>query len=356
MRTLIAVAKILCSWTFLGLVAAVPADAQPLAQEGDWVARDFRFHTGETLQELRIHYTTLGAPTGEPVLVLHGTTQSGQSMLSAAFGGELFWPGQALDASRYYIVLPDAIGHGKSSKPSDGLRTAFPRYDYADMVEAQYRLVTEHLKLPHLRLVLGFSMGGMEAWLLAQKYPDLMDIAVPLASSPSAMSGRNWMLRRLIVDAITNDPGWMGGNYTQQPASARFASVFYGLATNGGSQALYKAAATRERADALLNARLDAPFSADANDVLYQWESSGDYDPSAGLEKIRCTVLAINSADDERNPPELGVMDAQIKRVKQGRAVLIPASEQTAGHGTVFQAKFWKKEVAELLQATPRGQ
>ncbi|KQV85717.1 alpha/beta fold hydrolase [Pelomonas sp. Root1237] len=339
--------------TAFTVLSADAADA-PAVKEGDWVVRDFRFHTGEVLSELRIHYTTVGAPTGEPVLVLHGTTQSGTSMLAAAFAGELFGAGQPLDASRYFIVLPDAIGHGKSSKPSDGLRMAFPKYNYDDLVEAQHRLLTEHLGIRRLRLVLGFSMGGMETWLLAQKYPDMMDAAVPMASLPVEMSGRNWMLRRLIIDSIRNDPDWLNGGYTKQPRSAQFASVFYGLATSGGNQALNKIAPVRAKADELVNSRLAAAYSADANDVLYQWESSRDYNPAAGLERITATLLAINSADDERNPPELGVMERDIKRVKNGRALLIPASDQTAGHGTVFQAKFWKKELMELLQAAPR--
>jgi len=326
----------------------------PQPKEDDWIVRDFRFHTGEVLPELRIHYFTVGAPTGEAVLIMHGTTQSGASMLAPVFGGELFGPGQPLDATRYYVILPDAIGHGKSAKPSDGLRTKFPKYNYDDMVDAQHRLLTEHLGVRHVRLVLGLSMGGMETWIYAQKYPDFMDAAAPMASLPSEMSGRNWMLRRLIIDSIRSDPEWMNGNYSKQPRSAQFASVFYGLATNGGSQALQKAAPTREKADALLNARLGGPFSADANDVLYQWDSSRDYNPSTGLERIQATLLAINSADDERNPPELGLLDREIKRVKNGRILLIPSSEQTAGHGTVFQARFWMKEVGVLLQDAPR--
>jgi homoserine O-acetyltransferase len=348
-------AQVACS---LGLMLAVPpalAADHPAPKEGDWVVRDFRFHTGEVLPELRIHYTTVGAPTGEPVLILHGTTQSGASMLAPAFAGELFGPGQPLDASRYYVILPDAIGHGKSSKPSDGLRTNFPKYNYDDMVDAHYRLLTEHLGVRRVRLVLGNSMGGMKIWILAQKYPGFMDVAVPMASLPMEMSSRNWILRRLIIDSIRNDPEWMNGNYSKQPRSAQFASVFYGLATSGGTQALYKAAPTRDKADQLLNQRLGAPFSADANDVLYQWESSRDYNPSVGLERIQSVLLAINAADDERNPPELGVLDREIKRVKNGRVLLIPASDQTAGHGTTFQARFWKKEVADVLQATPRS-
>ena len=201
--------------------AAAPDDALaadfPDTQRGAWVVRDFRFHTGQVLPELRLHYTTVGKPTGEPVLVLHGTTGSGEGMLSQGFAGQLFGPGQALDASRYYVILPDAIGTGKSSKPSDGLRTAFPKYNYDDMVDAQYRLLREHLGVKHLRLVIGNSMGGMQAWIWAQKYPDMMDIAVPMASLPTEMSGRNWMMRRLLVDAIRNDPGYQGGNYTVSP-------------------------------------------------------------------------------------------------------------------------------------------
>jgi homoserine O-acetyltransferase len=274
-------------------------------------------------------------------------------MLTAAFAGELFGLGQPLDANRYYIILPDAVGHGKSSKPSDGLRMKFPKYNYEDMVGAHYRLLTEHLSVRHLRLVLGNSMGGMETWIFAQKHPDFMDVAVPMASLPAPMSSRNWMLRRLIIDSIRSDPEWMNGNYTSQPHSAQFASVFFGIATSGGTQALYKAAPTREKADQLLDQRLRAAFTADANDVLYQWDSSRDYDPSPGLERIRAVVLAINSADDERNPPELGLLDREIKRVKNGRVLLIPASDQTAGHGTTGQARFWKKELAELLQTAP---
>jgi len=328
--------------------------AQPAPQEGDWVARDFRFNTGETLPEVRIHYRTVGSPKGEPVLVLHGTTGSGLSMLTPGFAGELFGPGQPLDAARYYLILPDAIGHGKSSKPSDGMRTRFPRYSYDDMAELQYRLVTQGLGVHRLRLVIGNSMGGMETWLLAQKYPAFMDIAVPMASLPTAMASRNWILRRLITDSIRNDPEWMNGNYTKQPRSAQFASVFFGFATSGGNQALQKAAPTREQADKLLDQRLAAPFPADANDVLYQWDSSRDFNPSKGLERIEAVLLAINAADDERNPPETGILDREIKRVKNGRVLLIPASEQTAGHGTTGQAKFYKKELGELLQSAPR--
>jgi homoserine O-acetyltransferase len=337
----------------LASAAAIAAD-YPAPHEGNWVVRDFKFHTGEVLPELRLHYRTVGAPSGEPVVVMHGTTQSGAAMLNPNFADELFGPGQPLDASRYYIILPDAIGHGRSSKPSDGLRTKFPRYNYDDMVEAQHRLVTEHLGVRRARLVIGNSMGGMETWIWAQRYPHFMDVAVPMASLPVEMSGRNWMTRRLIIDSIRNDPEWMNGEYTKQPRSTQFASVFFAIATNGGNQALHKAAPTRAKADQLLDARLKAAFTADANDVLYQWDSSRDYNPSPGLERIQAMLLAINSADDERNPPELGLLEREIKRVKNGRALLIPGSENTAGHGTTAQAKFWAKELAQLLQNAPR--
>ena len=337
-------------------LTAMPASAQNAVapKEGTWIVKDFRFHTGEMLPELKLHYTTLGDPKNEAVLVLHGTTGSGTGMLGPVFGGELFGPGQPLDATRYFVILPDVIGHGKSSKPSDGLRAKVPRYNYQDMVDAQYRLLTEHLGIKHLRLVIGNSMGGMETWLWGQRYADYMDTLVPMASLPSEMASRNWILRRLIVDSIRNDPDWNSGNYTKQPRSAQFASVFYNVATNGGNQALLKAAPTREKADQLIDARLKASFPADANDVLYQWDSSRDFNPSAGLEKIQAHLLAINSADDERNPPEVGILQNEIKRVKNGRFVILPASENTAGHGTTGQAKFWKQHLAELLQTAPR--
>ena len=333
-------------------VAAAAAD-YPAPKESSWFVRDFRFHTGETLPEVKVHYTTVGEPGGLPVVIMHGTTGSGTGLLVPSFAGELFGPGQALDAKRYYIILPDAIGHGKSSKPSDGMRAKFPRYNYTDMVDLQHRLVTEHLGLKRARLVMGNSMGGMETWIWASRYPAFMDVAVPMASLPAAMASRNWMLRRLIVDSIRNDPEWKGGDYTVQPKSAQFASVFFGIATNGGNWSYYKAAPTRDKADQFLDARLKGAFPADANDVLYQWDSSRDYDPSAGLEKIEATLMAINSADDERNPVDVGVLDREIKRVKNGRVYLVPGSDQTLGHGTTGQARFWKDALADLLKSAP---
>jgi homoserine O-acetyltransferase len=274
--------------------------------------------------------------------------------LTPAFAGELFGSGQPLDASKYFIILPDAIGTGKSAKPSDGLRTTFPKYNYEDMVGAQYRLVTEGLGIRHLRLVLGNSMGGMHTWLWGERYPDFMDVLVPMASQPTPMAGRNWMLRRMMLETIRSDPEWNNGNYTTQPPSLRLASVFFGIATSGGTLAYQKIAPTREQADKLLDERLAAPLASDANDFLYQWESSRDYDPSAGLERMEAALLAINSADDERNPPETGITERELKRVKNGRLYLIPASEDTRGHATTGMAKFWGQQLQQLLQTAPR--
>jgi homoserine O-acetyltransferase len=333
---------------------AAAAEDYPAPQEGDWTARDFTFHTGEVMPELRLHYTTIGAASGQPVVILHGTGGAGAGLLSPQFAGALFGAGQPLDAGKYFIILPDAIGHGKSSKPSDGLRTKFPQYDYADMVDADVRLIHEGLGIPHLRLVLGISMGGMETWLWGEKYPDSMDVLVPMASQPSAMASRNWMLRRLLLETIRRDPAWDHGNYTTEPPSLRVASVFFNIATNGGTLAYQKIAPTRAAADKLVDDRLAAPFAADANDFLYQWGASGDYDPAPGLERIQAALLAINSADDERNPPESGIMERELKRVKNGRLYLISASDETSGHGTVAIARFYAEPLRELLQTAPR--
>jgi homoserine O-acetyltransferase len=336
------------------IVSFAHAQGYPAPKEGTWVARDFRFHTGEVMPELRLHYRTIGDSSGEPVVVLHGTGGSGASMLTPAFAGELFAPGQPLDATRYFIVLPDAVGHGKSSKPSDGMRAKFPRYNYDDMVLAQYRLLTEGLGIRHVRLIIGNSMGGMHTWIWGATYPDFMDALVPMASQPTEMSSRNWMMRRMIIDAIRNDPEWKGGDYTTQPTAFRTANVFFAIATNGGTLAYQRQAPTRELADKLLEQRMAAATKADANDFLYQWDSSRDYNPAAGLDRIKATLLAVNAADDERNPPETGIMERELKRVKNGKLYLIPASEETRGHGTTGMAKFYKQQLKELLQSAPK--
>ena len=338
------------------MLVAMAATAQTFVapKEGVYIVKDFKFHTGEVMPELRMHYTTVGDPRGEPVLVMHGTTGSGSGMLNPAYGGQLFGAGQPLDASKYFIILPDSVGTGKSSKPSDGLKAAFPRYNYNDTVDAQYRLITEHFGIKRLRLVTGNSMGGMQTWVWGTRYPDMMDAILPMASQPTAMSSRNWMMRRLIVDSIRNDPEWMGGNYTTQPRSAAFSSVYFGVATNGGDQALAKAAPTAAAANRLLDARLTAPYTGDANNHLYQWDSSRDYDPSPDIEKIRAAVLVVNSADDERNPPHTGLMDAALKRIPGARYHLIPGSADTAGHGTTGQARFYKDQLAAFLASVPK--
>ena len=348
---------LIATWFFVSLIGtALPALGAdyPEPRQGDWVARDFRFHSGEVLPELKLHYRTIGAPTGEPVLLLHGTAGSGANLLTQEFAGELFGPGQPLDANRYYIILPDALGTGQSTRPSDGLRAKFPRYNYDDMVLAHYRLVTEGLGIKHLRLVMGNSMGGMQAWVWATRYPQFMDALVPMACLPVAMSGRNWMLRRMLTQSIRNDPEWNNGNYTAQPRAIQSHLLYFNLATNGGNQALSKQAPDFAKGDEIIARQLAAPFRGDANDVLYQWESSADYDPAPGLERIEAAVVAINSADDERNPPELGVMDREIKRIRNARYVLIPASSDTRGHGTTGLARLYKQHLADLLQQTPR--
>jgi homoserine O-acetyltransferase/O-succinyltransferase len=338
---------------FALMSCAASAADYPSPKQGDFIARDFKFHGGELMKELRLHYTTIGEPTGQPVLVLHGTSGSAASMLTPAFAGELFGAGQPLDAAKYFIIIPDGIGHGKSSKPSDGMKTAFPNYDYDDMVEAQFRLVKEGLGVKHLRLVIGNSMGGMHAWLWAEKYPDMMDIVVPMASQPTAMAARNWILRRMMIETIRNNPDYNNGNYASQPRMMKYAVAAYGFASSGGTLAYQKDAPTAEKADRMIDERLAAPVTTDANDFIYQWQASHDYDASARLSKIEATLLAINSADDERNPPETGVTVEAIKQIRNGRLSLIPASVETRGHGTTGSAKFYKQQLEELLRSAP---
>jgi homoserine O-acetyltransferase len=334
-------------------VTAMAAD-YPAPKQGDWIAKDFRFHTGETLSELKLHYTTIGEPTGQPVLVLHGSGGSAAAMLTPTFAGELFGPGQPLDAAKYYIIIPDSIGHGQSSKPSDGMKTAFPKYDYADLVDAQHRLVTEGLRLRHLRLVIGNSMGGMHTWLWGVRYPQFMDAVVPMASQPTEMAARNWLLRRTMLETIRNDPDYKGGNYESQPRIMKYAIAAYRFASAGGTLGYQTLAPTAAKADRLVDEQLAMPVPADANDFIYQWEASHDYNPSGELEKIEATVLAINAADDERNPPETGVTAAALKRIKNASLYLIPASTETRGHLTTGNAKFYAEPLRQLLQTAPQ--
>ena len=334
-------------------VTAMAAD-YPAPKEGDWIAKDFKFHTGEVMPELKLHYTTVGEPSGRPVLVLHGSGGSAASMLTPTFAGELFGSGKPLDASKYYIIIPDGIGHGKSSKPSDGMKTAFPKYDYEDMVDAQHRLVNEGLAIKHLRLVIGNSMGGMHTWVWGVRYPSFMDALVPMASQPTEMAARNWMLRRTMLDTIRADPDYKDGNYTSQPRMMKYAIAAYRFASAGGTLGYQTLAPTAAKADRLIDEQLAMAVPSDANDFIYQWDASHDYNPSAGMEKIEATLLAINAADDERNPPETGVMAAAIKRIKNGRLYLIPASTETRGHLTTGNAAFYAEQLRELLQSAPQ--
>ncbi len=330
---------------------ACAADALPLTvKSGDWVVPEFQFSNGAKLKDVRLHYRTIGDPKNPAVLVLHGTAGDGARFLTKRFAGKMFLEGQPLDASKYFLILPDALGSGQSTKPSDGLKGKFPVYDYDDMVRAQYRLVTEGLGIKHLKLVIGHSMGGMHTWMWAEKYPGFMDAAVPMAALPSAMSSRNWLMRRMITDAIRNDPDWKNGEYTEQPQKFRYINTFFVIATNGGSIAWQKRAPTREAADKELEKRLAKQTKLDANDFLYQWQSSWNYDPAPMLGNIKAPVLAILAADDERNPHETGLMQKAVSSLPNGQLCLIPASEKTSGHGTTMTADHWKEAFAAFFR------
>lgn len=344
------------------LATAIARAAQtPVPIEDDFVLRDFHFAAGESLPELKIHYRTLGQPQRDAsgrvtnaVLILHSTSSEGSQFLRPEFAGELYGRGQPLDLEKYYVVMRDGIGHGKSSKPSDGLRAKFPRYGYRDMVEADYRLLTEGLRITHLRLVMGTSMGGMQTWLWGELHPQFMDALLPLASLPGQISGRNRAWRRLLTENIRSDPEWNDGNYTTPPRSMRVAAgLLYFMA---GNPALRQAetptlAGTDQAVDKFIAEYLK---NNDTNDLLYAVEASNDYDPAPNLEKIQAALVAVNSADDLINPPELGVLEREIKRVPGARAVVIPFGPETRGHGTHTFAKLWKNELAALLRDAPR--
>ena len=345
----------------LAFSSALHAANYPAPAEGDFVARDFRFASGETLAELRVHYRTLGKPVKNDkgivrnaVLIMHGTTGSGAQFIRPEFAGQLFGKDQPLDATKFFIVLPDGIGHGKSSKPSDGLHAKFPRYGYRDMVEAQFRLLTDGLGVNHARLVMGTSMGGMHTWLWGESHPDFMDALMPLASLPTQISGRNRAWRRMIIDAIRNDPNWKNGDYTAQPQSLRTAAeMLWFMSSNPVLR--QKDAPTLAKTDEVLDTFVaDIVKTDDANDVLYALEASRDYDPGPNLEKIHAPLLAINSADDLINPPELEILEREIKRLPYGRAVVIPLSDKTRGHGSHTIAALWKDQLEALLQQSAR--
>ena len=338
-----------------GLAQGTPAST---VVEGDYVIRNFRFGSGETLPSLTLHYRTLGQPRRDAqgavrngVLIMHGTTGAGTQFLSPVFADVLFGAGQPLDTSRYYVILPDGIGHGQSSRPSQGLRARFPHYDYDDMVDADHRLLTEKLGVRHLRLVMGTSMGGMHSWVFAERYPDFMDAVVPLASAPTAIAGRNRMIRTMAMDDIRNDPAWKGGEYTAAPAGLRGALQMLYIMTSAPLVQQHDAP-TRDAADTAIRRFLDARMrNTDANDFLYAFDASRNYNPEPMLSRIRAPLLAINSADDQVNPPELGIMERLITRVPTGRFVLIPIGPATRGHGTHTVAAVWKAPFTEFLKS-----
>jgi len=351
-----------CALLLVAFSQSLSAADYPPPAQSDYLIRDFHFRSGEVLPELRIHCRTLGTPRRDEkgivrnaVLILHGTTGHGSNFLRPEFAGQLFGKGQLLDAARYYLILPDGIGHGKSSKPSDGLHAKFPRYGYPDMIEAQYRLLTEGLKVNHLRLVMGTSMGGMHTWLWGEMHPDFMDALMPLASLPTQISGRNRVWRRMIIDDIRTDPEWQDGEYKTQPHGLRLAAETLFFMGNNPVQR-QKEAPTLVRADEMLDRSINNSMKTmDANDALYALDASRDYDPGPDLEKIQAPLLAINFADDLINPPELRVLEREIKRVKHGKAIVMPATDQTRGHGTHTMASVWKQHLAKFLKKTEGG-
>jgi len=334
----------------------------PAPVEGDYTIKDFHFRSGEALPELKLHYRTIGTAERDnsgavrnAVLIMHGTGGAGTQFLSPQFASVLFGPGQLLDGTRYFIILPDGIGHGKSSKPSDGLHARFPHYTYDDMVAADYELLTKKLGVNHLRLVMGTSMGGMHTWVWGETYPDFMDALMPLASNPVAIAGRNRIWRRMAMDAIRDDPEWLGGEYKTQPLRALTAAENLLLLAGSAPLQWQKQAPTRDAADKFYADRVKAAVARlDANDLVYQLDSSREYDPSLKLEAIKAPLIAVNSADDMINPPELGLMEQEIKRIKRGRYVLIPISDQTRGHGTHTLPAIWQQHLKELLKESGR--
>ncbi len=336
--------------------------AKPVPREGNYIAHDYHFKSGEMLPELRMHYTTFGKAerdssgrVSNAVLILHGTGGTGHQFLAQQFADVLFGPGQLLDTNRYFIILPDNIGHGKSSKPSDGLHAHFPQYDYDDMVAAQHELLEKGLGVNHLRLILGTSMGCMHSWVWGETYPDFMDALMPLACLPVQIAGRNRLWRKMVIDGIRNDPDWKNGDYASQPRAALEISADFLLIAGSAPISMQKSLPTRDAADNYLSDSMKRMTATlDANDMLYALSASRNYDPSSKLEAIQAPVMYVNSADDFINPPELGIADREIKRVKKGKFVLIPASEQTHGHGTHTWAVIWQEYLKELLQETAR--
>ena len=330
----------------------------PAISEGDYQIKNFKFESGESLPIMNIHYTTLGKPIKDKngqvlnaILIMHGTTVSGHSFLTKQFAGHLFNPGQPLDASKYFIILPDAIGHGNSSKPSDSLRMNFPKYTYDDMVKANYILIREHLGVNHLRLVMGTSMGGMETWILGYTYPNFMDALMPLASEPVEIAGRNRMFRKAVINCVESDPQWQGGTYEKEPKAGLTGAASAILSLIGGNQQWQRMAPNRQTADSLLLAMTQQLVNRyDANNLIYQFDASRNYNPAPHLSKIEAPLFAVNSADDEIEPPELKLTEQEISKVKKGRYILLPVTDETIGHGTCYKPEVWSKYLKELLK------
>lgn len=327
----------------------------PEPKKGVYTIENFTFESGETLPEMKVGYMTIGDPSGAPVLITHGTTSSGSSMLGAAFADTLYGPGQPLDANKYFLILVDAIGSGESSKPSDGMRADFPEQTLMDMVNAQKMLLEDGLGIDHLHLKIGFSMGGMLTWTWLTEYPDFMDGGVPMASLPGPMSGRNWMMRRMVIDAVRDDPAWMDGDYVEQPPMLRAQSAWFGLATSGGNRKLQKEGATRAMADAYVDDQKANLKVGDANDVMYMWNASRNFDPTPKLGDINAKVLVILSADDERNPVELPMLKEGMTAIPDAKLVIIPESDETTGHGTSFTAEYWADDLAAFMASLPNA-
>ncbi|MFK7963634.1 MAG: alpha/beta fold hydrolase [Burkholderiaceae bacterium] len=327
----------------------------PEPKPGNFVIKDFKFESGDVLPEMNVAYMTIGDPSGAPVLITHGTTGSAKSMLGEKFAGNLYGPGQPLDASKYFLILVDAIGAGNSSKPSDGMRTKFPEQTLMDMVNAQKMLLTDHLGIDRLHLKIGFSMGGMLTWTWLTEYPEFMDGGVPIASLPGPMAGRNWMMRRMVIDAVRDDPAWKGGNYDEQPPMLRYMSAWFGLATSNGNLRLQRLGATREMADALVDEKKAKQKVGDANDIMYMWNASRNFDPSPKLESIKAKVLLLLSQDDERNPVELPMLKKGMAKIPDGSVYIVPEDDETTGHGTTYNAAYYADELSEFLSKLPNA-
>ena len=351
---------IILVFIILNVFTVFSQNSYPTPIEGDYIIKNFKFENNQILPQLNIHYTTVGKPlkdnTGKiinAILIMHGTTGNGHQFLSDMFAGHLFNNGQLLDANKYYIIMPDAIGHGKSSKPSDGLHMNFPKYSYVDMTRANYQLLATHLGITHMRLIMGTSMGGMQTWVWGYSYPQFMDALMPLASLPVEIAGRNRMLRKMAINLIEMDPQWKGGEYTSEPKVGLTGAISSLIFMVSSPLQWQKKASTRMEADSMLD-QMEKRYYAtlDANDMIYQLDASHDYNPLPHLSEIVAPLMAINSADDQVNPPELQIMEREIVHVKKGKFILLPITEKTSGHGTHSNPEVWGNYLKDFLLET----